>query len=265
MATHAELLRSELPPWPRRVSGYALDWLLPERGANVARSLVGTEGGCVIVASATIRLVRPPAARCLLVLAFEDDVAAAEAVPALLTESPYTIESLTAELLALTSAAATGELLPPGGAWLLVEAGGESAAEAREHAVRLVTAVGRSVDDLGVRLLDSAGAQAQLWRVREDGAGLAARLPDGRPAWPGFEDAAVPPARLGAYLAQLHRLLTEHRLEGVTYGHFGEGCIHLRVGFGLDRPGGAGALRGLHDSGGRPGGGPRRLAVRRAR
>jgi FAD/FMN-containing dehydrogenase/Fe-S oxidoreductase len=239
VAANAELLRRELPPWPRRVSGYALDWLLPERGTDVARSLVGTEGGCVIVAAATIRLVRPPGARCLLVLAFEDDVAAAEAVPALLTESPYTVESLTSELLALTPAAATGELLPSGGAWLLVEAGGESAGDAREHAVRLATAVGRSVGESSVRLLDSIGAQAQLWRVREDGAGLASRLPDGRPAWPGFEDAAVPPDRLGAYLAQLHRLLTDHQLEGVTYGHFGEGCIHLRVGFGLDRPGGS--------------------------
>ncbi|HEU0243174.1 MAG TPA: FAD-binding oxidoreductase, partial [Candidatus Limnocylindrales bacterium] len=235
LGRHTDLLRAELPPWPRRVSGYGLDWLLPERGFDVARALTGSEGTCAVVASATLRLVPPPASKGLLVLAFRDDIEAAAAVPALLVEAPYTVESLTAQFLAAWT---DPGLLPKGGAWLLVEAGGDDAAAMREHATRLAASIGRTMRSTRVRLLEDRRQQAVLWGVREEGAGRAARLPDGSPAWPGFEDAAVPPDRLAAYLAALHGLLRDAGLAGVTYGHFGEGCIHLRVGFGLDRPGG---------------------------
>ncbi len=238
-ARHGELIRRELPPWPRRVSGYALDWLLPERGADVARALVGTEGTCAVVSAVTLRLVRMPVSKGLLVLAFADDVAAAAAVPALLVERPFTVESLTPEVLGADAAALAPRLgLPAGGAWLLVESGGEDGAQMRDQAARLAATVGTAPGRSDAALLEDPGAQRALWRVREDGAGRSARLPDGTPAWPGFEDAAVPPDRLAAYLGELKALLTDHGLRGITYGHFGEGCIHLRVGFGLDRPGG---------------------------
>ncbi|HEY5629201.1 MAG TPA: FAD-binding and (Fe-S)-binding domain-containing protein, partial [Candidatus Limnocylindrales bacterium] len=238
-ARHGHLIRRELEPWPRRVSGYALDWLLPERGASVARALVGTEGTCAVVSAVTLRLVRMPAAKSLLVLAFADDVAAAEAVPALLTASPFTVENLTPEVLGADANALAARLgLPAGGAWLLVEAGGEDAASVRDHAARLAATLGTAPGRRDATLVEQPGAQRALWRVREDGAGRSARLPDGTPAWPGFEDAAVPPDRLGAYLGELRALLRDHGLRGITYGHFGEGCIHLRVGFGLDQPGG---------------------------
>jgi FAD/FMN-containing dehydrogenase/Fe-S oxidoreductase len=261
---HGETIRRELPPWPRRVSGYALDWLLPERGADVARALVGTEGTCAVVSAVTLRLVRPPVAKGLLVLAFPDDVTAAAAVPALLAERPLTVESLTAELLGGRASWAEREPgdegandtgfarslgLPEGGAWLLVETAGEDAAELRDHAARLAAALGTVPGRRDATLIEAPAAQAALWRVREDGAGRSARLPDGRPAWPGFEDAAVPPDRLAGYLADLKALLREHDLPGVTYGHFGEGCIHLRVGFGLDRPGGAERLARFMEAG----------------
>lgn len=247
-AAHEGLVRAAMPPWERRVSGYALDWLLPERGFDVCRALVGTEGTCAVVSRVTLRLWRPPVARTLSVLAFADDIAAAAAVPALLTERPYTVESLTEELLALVAARPSDELLPSGGAWLLVEAGGDTPADARAHAERIAATLGRGVTDPDVRLLTDPRAQAALWRVREDGAGYAARLPDGSPAWPGFEDAAVPPEGLAAYLAELHALLRDHDMRGITYGHFGEGCIHLRVGFGLDRPGGRERFRGFMEA-----------------
>ena len=237
-AEHEAIIRRELPPWPRRVSGYALDWLLPERGGDVARALVGTEGTCAIVARATIRLVRPPAARCLLVLGFADDIEGAAAVPVLLTEGPFTVESLSAELLDLAHASRDDVGLPAGGAWLLVEARGDSSAEASEHAARLASAIGRSPLAADVRLIADEPGQGALWRIREDGAGHSSRLAGGVAAWPGFEDSAVPPERLSGYLGELRALLHEHDLPAISYGHYGEGCVHLRVGFGLDRAGG---------------------------
>lgn len=233
-AEHEELIRRELPTWPRRVSGFALDWLLPERGPDHAKSLVGTEGTCAVVARAVVRLVRPPTARSLLVLGFEDDIAGAEAVPALLTAEPFTVESLSAELLALAHADATDVGLPSGGAWLMVEARADDPAGARAHARRLADAVGRRLDDADVRFIDEPAALATLWRIREDGAGHSSRFADGTRGWPGFEDSAVPPERLGAYLTELRALLAEHQMQAISYGHYGEGCIHLRVGFGLD-------------------------------
>ncbi len=248
-AAHEALVRAAMPPWERRVSGYALDWLLPERGFDVCRALVGTEGTCAVVSRVTLRLWRPPAVRGLLVLGFADDIAAAAAVPALLTERPYTVESLTEELLTLVAARPSEEQLPPGsGAWLLIEVGGADPTEADDHARRIAATLGRAVTDPDARMLTDGRAQAALWRIREDAAGYAARLPDGSPAWPGFEDAAVPPARLAAYLGELRALLRDHDMQGITYGHFGEGCIHLRVGFGLDRPGGRERFRGFMEA-----------------
>jgi FAD/FMN-containing dehydrogenase len=188
------------------------------------------------VSAVTIRLVRMPRVRSLLVLGFADDVDAAAAVPPLLTEHPYTVESMTPELF--DGWRDPEHLLPVGRAWLLVECGGETAEDAVAHADRLAAALGRSRGAPDVALIDNPATQRALWRVREDGAGRVSRLPDGRPAFPGFEDAAVPPDRLAAFVGDLRDLLRAHDLPGTPYGHFGEGCVHLRVGFGLDLPGG---------------------------
>ena len=239
-AIHEERIRSELPSWPRRVSGYALDWLLPERGPDHAKALVGTEGTCAVVARAVVRLVRPPATRALLVLGFEDDIVGADTVPSLLTAEPFTVESLSAELLALAHTQAEDVGLPDGGAWLMVEARADDPAGARAHAERLAHSIGRTLEADDVRFIEDAPTLAALWKIREDGAGYSARFADGTKGWPGFEDSAVPPERLGAYLTELRTLLTEHEMQAISYGHYGEGCIHLRVGFGLDRPDGAG-------------------------
>ena len=78
---------------------------------------------------------------------------------------------------------------------------------------------------------------ARLWRIREDGAGLGGRTPANAPAWPGWEDAAVPPARLGEYLREFFVLLAEFGIDGLAYGHFGDGCVHCRLDFPLaDQP-----------------------------
>ena len=258
-------IRAELPRWPRRVSGYSLDWLLPERGVDVARALVGTEGTCAVVAGATIALVKPPAHKVLLILGFADDFEGADAVMPLLNLSPFTIESMSSELLALAGVSRDATGLPDGGAWLMVEAGGDTLAEARDHAERLAASIDRAVSSRSVRLIEDARAQLALWRIREDGAGYAARTLDGGPAWPGFEDSAVPPHNLGRYLRELRALLRGP----------GTGGRHLRpLWRGLHPPAGRlragpagrhGALRAIHERGGGPGGAPRRDDVGRAR
>jgi FAD/FMN-containing dehydrogenase/Fe-S oxidoreductase len=241
------LIRQGMPNFARRVSGYALDQLLPENGMHVARSLVGSEGTCAAVLGASVRLVRPPARRVLLVLGFPDVVAAADAAPALLPLKPLTVEGLNEELVmqvAAPGAASAGRaLLPDGQAWLLVEAGGETEGAAIEAAQRLARAVGST--DRHHLIVADPRQQKLLWNIRRDGTGLATRAPDGTEAWPGWEDAAVPPARLAGYLRDFEALKRRHGLRGLAYGHFGEGCIHIRLDFDLGTHHGVARFRGF--------------------
>ncbi|MFC8871550.1 FAD-binding and (Fe-S)-binding domain-containing protein [Streptomyces sp. NPDC057148] len=217
-------LRTGFPDLPRRISGYALDALLPENGADVARSFCGSEGTLGVLTEAVVRLVEAPRARALAVLGYADEAGAAEAAAGLLPLGPLTVEGMAVDLVPST------EGLPRGGAWLFVETGGDSEAQARAAAEAVVRAADDAVDALVVT--DPAG-QRTLWRVREDASGTATRMLDGSEAWPGWEDCAVPPARLGGYLRDFRALLTAHGLRGTPYGHFGDGCIHVRIDFDL--------------------------------
>ncbi|MFC9752652.1 FAD-binding and (Fe-S)-binding domain-containing protein [Streptomyces sp. NPDC056921] len=231
--THLAPLRTGFPELPRRISGYALDALLPERGTDPVRAFCGSEGTLGVVTEATVRLVEAPAARALAVLGYADEAAAAEAAPGLLPHHPLTVEGMAADLVREPAG------LPRGGAWLFVETGGATPAEARAHAVRVL----RAADALdGTVVTDPAGQRA-LWRIREDAAGTATRMADGTEAWPGWEDCAVPPARLGPYLRDFRALLAEHGLRGTPYGHFGDGCIHVRIDFDLLSPPGVARFR----------------------
>ncbi|MER7487084.1 FAD-binding and (Fe-S)-binding domain-containing protein [Streptomyces sp. NPDC126497] len=216
-------LRTGFPDLPRRISGYAVDALLPERGADVARSLCGSEGTLGVLTEAVVDLVRAPRARALAVLAYADESGAAQAAAGLLPFGPLTVEGMAADLVP------SGADLPRGGAWLFVETGGDTTAEARAGAERVV----RAADVLDALVITDPARQRALWRVREDAGGTATRMPDGAEAWPGWEDCAVPPARLGAYLRDFRALMADHGLRGTPYGHFGDGCIHVRIDFDL--------------------------------
>ncbi|WP_048910567.1 FAD-binding and (Fe-S)-binding domain-containing protein [Streptomyces sp. NRRL WC-3744] len=226
-------LRTGFPDLPRRISGYALDALLPEKGADVARSFCGSEGTLGILTEAVVGLVEAPRARALAVLAYPDESAAAEAAAGLLPLRPLTVEGMAADLVP------AGAGLPAGGAWLFVETGGRTAAEARARAEDVV----RAADTVSALVVTDPADQRALWRIREDASGTATRMPDGTEAWPGWEDCAVPPARLGAYLRDFRALLAAHGLRGTPYGHFGDGCIHVRIDFDLLTEAGVGRFR----------------------
>ncbi|MFB7358351.1 FAD-binding and (Fe-S)-binding domain-containing protein [Streptomyces gardneri] len=216
---HLALLRTGYPAGlPRRISGYALDALLPERGTDVVRSFCGSEGTLGVVTEATVRLVPLPADPVLVVLGYADESAAADAAAGLLPYGPLTVEGMAADLVR-----GGAEGLPRGGAWLFCEVDGEGAAR------RLV----RAADALDAAVVSDPAGQRALWRIREDAAGTATRMPDGAEAWPGWEDCAVPPARLGAYLREFRSLLADFGLRGTPYGHFGDGCVHVRIDFDL--------------------------------
>jgi FAD/FMN-containing dehydrogenase/Fe-S oxidoreductase len=250
---HADLIRAGYQPvdrLPRRVSGYNLDELLPERGFNVARALVGTEGTCVTVLQATLLLTPAMLERALVVVAFDDIADAGDHVPRVLEHRPIGLEGIDHTLFEderhkNMHPSALSELpRSDGGAWLLVEFGADDSAEAKAQAERFVTAMrAEGIAEERISVFEDKGQERDLWEVREGGLGATAFPPDGRDHWPGWEDSAVPPERVGAYVRDLKRLYRKHGLRGAMYGHFGQGCIHSRIDFDLRTAGGLSAFR----------------------
>ncbi len=220
-------IRTEFARFSRQGSGYSLEHLLPERGAHLARFLAGTEGTLAVITEARLNLVTAAPFTALAVLAYHDMATAADAVPALLPLAPLALEGMDrrlVEVLVDRRGPSAAPDLPDGGGWLFVETGGETQAEAVAAAEEFV----RQARPQDSRVVIGAAAR-RLWRIREDGAGLAGRTPGNQPAWPGWEDAAVPPEHLGAYLRDFDTLLARHRLDGLIYGHLGDGCVHVRL------------------------------------
>ena len=234
---YAPLIRQKFPRIPRRVSGYNLDELLPENGFNVARALVGSEGTCVTVLEATLRLTASPPFRRLVCIGFPDAFIAADYVPDILAHKPIGFEGFDGLVVdALRSKNMRLEeltLLPEGRGTLLVEFGAWTSQDVDEQA----GAFGRWLDTLtprpGFRVCTAPEA-AQVWSVRESVLGAVAIQPGKKPNWEGWEDAAVPPDRLGSYFRKLFALMGEYGYTSPLYGHFGDGCVHMRMDFDLE-------------------------------
>jgi FAD/FMN-containing dehydrogenase/Fe-S oxidoreductase len=233
---YGELVRERFPDIPRRVSGYSLDELLPERGFHVARALVGTEGTCAFVLRAAVRLVDSPPARALVVLGYPEHFQAADDVVDILEHRPVGLEgfdaSATDTMAGLGLLERERALLPDGGAWLLAEFGGGDADHACQQAEGLVRSFGPRPGVTGTRVFTDAREQAAVWLVRESALG-ASRIPGTFETWPSFEDAAVHPAKLGTYLRDFATLLDRHGYRCVYFGHYGQGCVHCRINFDL--------------------------------
>ena len=253
--SHLAPIRTQLGRFKRQVSGYSLEHLTPEGGRNLAAMLTGTEGTLVLILSVTVRLVPLPDAPVLAALGYRSMIEAADDVPALLAHSPLAVEGMDRRLVDVVrvhKGPGAVPALPEGEGWLLVEVGapGEDVTASLERA-RALCADSAAIDTV----VYPPGAQASaLWRIRADGAGLGGRTPpDGagggdQQAWPGFEDAAVPPENLGAYLRDFTALMEEFDIDGLLYGHFGDGCVHVRLAMPLDTPEGVAHSRAFLQS-----------------
>jgi Fe-S oxidoreductase len=235
ISKYGGLIRERFPNIPRRVSGYNLPALLDENGFDVARSLVGSEGTCVIIVAAKLRLIDWPPSRSIAIIGFPDIFAAADAVPRVLEYKPigleglddYLIECLRKNKLATDSL----HLLPEGKGWLIAEFAGDSEEESHAKAQHLIDGLRRNSPILGGRLLRTEDQEEQIWKIRESSLGATARIPGEPDTWEGWEDSAVAPERLGEYLRGLTRLYEKYGYKGALYGHFGDGCVHTRINF----------------------------------
>ncbi|HET6881857.1 MAG TPA: FAD-binding oxidoreductase, partial [Pirellulales bacterium] len=233
---YADLVRQRYPKIPRQCSGYNLDQLLPEKGFHVARSLVGSEGTCVVVLEAACRLVHSPPERLLVVAGFADIAAAGDHVPLIREHAPLALEGVDDRMVdALRAKAHQIEklpLLPQGRSWLYVEVGADERDEAVDKARRLVTGLRLQPGVVSAELFEDQEVAKKLWDIRHEGLALS-RVPGVGDLWPGWEDGAVDPERVGDYLRELRRLIDSFGYFGHLFAHLGQGCIHTRTNFDL--------------------------------
>jgi FAD/FMN-containing dehydrogenase/Fe-S oxidoreductase len=231
---YSALIKVKFPRIPRRVSGYNLDELLAENGFNLARALVGSEGTCATVISATLNLTSSPPYRVLTVLAFADPFLAADVVPRILEFGPIGLEgfdSLLVDFMLKKNLAVNDvKLLPPGGGFLLVEMGAWDPSEARSKSEALSQAAQSWTEAPVARIYDHEDAE-KIWRVRDSALGATVFVPGEPERWEGWDDAGIPPVHLGTYLRKLTALMAEYGYRSPLYGHYGQGCVHLRINF----------------------------------
>ena len=248
---YGEEVRARFPNIPRRVSGFNLDDLLPERNFHVARSLVGSESTCVLVLAAKVRLIHSPPHRALLVIGYPDPYSAGDQVPELMALHPTGLEAFHVHVLEnmrRKHKAAPGEhLLPHGTLWMLAEFGGETAREAADRAHDAMAKVHQIDQRLDMKVFDDPQDQKQIWHIRESGVG-ASRIPGEEEAWPSWEDAAVPPDRVGVYLREFDKLIDRFGYKYTLFGHFGQGCLHTRITFRLKTPEGLAEFRSFMEA-----------------
>lgn len=234
---YAAEVRQRYPDIPRRVSGYNLDELLPEKGFHVARALVGSESTCVLVLEATLNLVYSPPARNLVVLGYPDVYRAGDHTPEVMEHKPVGCEGIDDRLISDMQSVhlnpGHAALLPEGGGWLLVEFGGADMEDANRQAHRMMERLKGMDHPPTMKLYDDEKQKKMVWAIRESGLGATAHVPAKEITWPGWEDSAVPPRHVGEYLRALRRLLEKYGYGCDLYGHFGQGCIHTRIDFDL--------------------------------
>ncbi|MEI9980870.1 MAG: FAD-binding and (Fe-S)-binding domain-containing protein [Edaphobacter sp.] len=235
--TCADEVRKKFPKIPRRVSGYNLDELLPENNFNLARALVGSEGTCAIILGATLQLVESPPCRTLVGVGFPDIFLAADNVPQILEHKPiglegvdgYLLEALRRKQKLLTDL----ELLPGGDGFLIVEFGAATQAEANARARAFVASM-KTLPAQPTSHIYTNDEAKRVWQIRESGLGATAFIPGVGTGWEGWEDAAVDPTQLGSYLRAIRALMAEYNYSSAMYGHFGQGCVHMRLNFDLE-------------------------------
>jgi len=240
--TYGDQIRAKFPKIPRLVSGYALHQLLPEHGFNVARALVGTESTCVTVLEAKLRLVHSPRVRTLVVVAYDDIFTAGDHVAFCNEFKPIALEGIDASMFKYMHdkgmSTSGRKLFPNGGAWLVVEFGGDTKAEAAESAHKLMSGLEGKVDSSRVKLFEDVKQEHLIWHIREAGLGSTSKIPHDPDFYPGWEDSAVGPEDVGNYLRDLQKLFDRYGYTASLYGHFGQGCVHCSIDFDLYTPDG---------------------------
>jgi Fe-S oxidoreductase len=206
-----------------------------------------------VILEAKVRLLPNPPARSLVVLGYKDVYEAGDHVPDIMRHQPIALEGMDDRLIddmrQVHLHPQDITLLPEGRGWLLVEFGGASKADSDAQAHAMMDTLKQTGNPPSMHLYDDPPVEQLLWKVRESGLGATAHVPNKPITWEGWEDSAVPPAKLGEYLRKLRALFEKYGYECDLYGHFGQGCVHTRIDFDLETAAGIEKFRAfLHEA-----------------
>lgn len=234
---YADDIRKHYPDIKRRVSGYNLDQLLPENGFNVARALVGSEGTCVSLLQAQVKLIEKPVVTRLVVLGFDDIFLAGDAVVDIMPHTPVAMEGLdwgiVGGLIDRKLKNKEVALLPEGKAWMLVELADTDTKALQPRVDAFVKSMLANSKIRSAKPISCKADETAIWSIREQGASATSMSldPEGIDPIVGWEDTAVDPFQLGDYLRDFKALVDRYGYSTSLYGHFGDGCIHARITF----------------------------------
>ncbi|HEU5433309.1 MAG TPA: FAD-linked oxidase C-terminal domain-containing protein, partial [Thermomicrobiales bacterium] len=233
---HRELIARDFPPHWRRATGYSLDqFLKPDDRFNPARLLVASEGTLATSLELRLDLVPTPRRTALVLLQFEELVAAMAATPTILECEPSAIELMDRMLINLTRSQPgyrrqIAMIQGDPAAVLAVEFYGDDDADLEGQAKRLE----QHLVDKGVRLmaaplrlLDPA-RQADVWSVRKAGLGLLMSVKGDHKPIPAIEDVSVPVPHLAEYVEAVEGMVAAHGTTAAYYAHASAGCLHIR-------------------------------------
>ncbi|HEU5453257.1 MAG TPA: FAD-linked oxidase C-terminal domain-containing protein [Terriglobales bacterium] len=237
---YEDLIRKNYPPIPRRISGYNLDQLIPDKHGriNLARALVGSEGTCATTLEATVKLIDRRPGRVVVMLGYPSVYEAGDHAPDILPYDPVALEGLDHVLVGNIEKKGGPHrkylpLLPEGKGFLMVELGEDEKDQAIEKAHRMMEELKKGANPPAMKLFTDEQDMEHIWAIRESGLGATAFVPGEPITWEGWEDSAVAPEKVGAYLRELRALYDKYEYVSALYGHFGQGCIHCRVSFDL--------------------------------
>jgi glycolate oxidase len=192
-------------------------------GYDVTALLVGSEGTLGVFTEATLRLVRAPTEIATILALFDGVRDAASAVERVVGSGvvPRCLELLDATTLEAIRKAGVA-IDPRANAMLLVEVDG--------HGAPLDATIERLGEVLGEggRAIDLVAAQdpaqrARLWEARRMLSTATRKLTRFKLS----EDVVVPRSRLSELLAEVDRIGEETGVRYLTYGHAGDGNMHV--------------------------------------
>ncbi len=199
-------------PWTKDATGYDLTHLL-----------VGSEGTLALIVEATLKLAPRPRAQAALRVLYRDADCAAAAVSRVMAQpvTPAMLEFMDARSLELLRL--NGAQVPQAGAMLLVEADGDN--DTLPYALNALASAAEGEGLLELDVATDGSARDRLWAARR------ALSPALRSIAPGKinEDVVVPVSRIPGLVAGVQALSVEFALPIVTFGHAGNGNLHVNI------------------------------------
>ncbi|MSR22732.1 MAG: FAD-binding oxidoreductase [Gemmatimonadetes bacterium] len=222
-------LRPSLPGWPRvrkNASGYALDRYLPTR--NPAQLLVGSEGTLAVLTHAELRLVPMAPTRGLGVLAAHSSAELTALALGGEDIGAETCEFLGRRFLEIAGIGGdpqVGSLASGAHGLVLMEVAGER--DEVESGLAAILELGQRTGAESLLATDPETME-RLWELRHAASPrIAHEAGGGRVSLQFIEDSVVPPEQLGAYLDGLDQILEEAGFDAITFGHAGDGNVHV--------------------------------------